>query len=204
MTTKSRGDIGVHGVIETIVLRWWQRPRRIGTTCGSPTNLSCGGFMHANAGYIPMAQWSKDHWATLAYIETVMVDNAGFQVGIDARMKTNRRNFRVMHEQCPNPKRAMKPRTGPAGAIPMRPEHATRLADGTVVEQHDDWCCIQDMADAGLFTVQASQINPGAVLHLSERGQQIAEALRAHKARGGAFANFTPTPATKPSSRKCA
>lgn len=48
------------------------------------------------------------------------------------------------------------------------------------------------MDDVGSFTVQANRIHPGVVLHFSERGQQIAEALRAHKPRGGAFANFTP------------
>lgn len=37
--------------------------------------------------YIPMNMWSKDHWTTLAYI--------GFQVGRDARMRSNRRNFRA-------------------------------------------------------------------------------------------------------------
>lgn len=34
--------------------------------------------------YVPMDMWAKDHWTTLAYIDNVMVDNAGFQVGREA------------------------------------------------------------------------------------------------------------------------
>ena len=53
---------------------------------------------------VPMDQWGKDHWSTLGYVEAVSVENAGFQVGSDPRMKTNRRHTRVL-AACPRPKR---------------------------------------------------------------------------------------------------
>ena len=138
--------------------------------------------------YIPMAAWSKDHWSTLAYIETVMVECGGFQVGSDARMRSNRRNFRVMG-QCPKPSR---PNGRATLAMTMRPEHGTRLANGQVLENHDDWACLQDLANEWLFTCVANDIEPGAIVHLSERGRALCDALRAHKASGGTFGAFVP------------
>lgn len=135
---------------------------------------------------VPMDRWGKDHWSTLAYLETVAVDHGGFQVGVDARMKTNRRHARVLMA-CPRPKRS-----APATmAQVMAPEHATRLRDGTVVPQHDDWACVQDFVGEGLFA-DGAEVEPGAVLRLSERGLALAAALRAHKAAGGQFREFTP------------
>lgn len=139
--------------------------------------------------YIPMNQWGKDHWSTLAYLETVMVDCAGFQVGADPRMRSNRRNARVMREQCARPKRSAH-RWSPC--VVMNPEHGTRLNDGKVLSNHDDWMCVQDMAEAGLFTVGVDGVEPGQTLHLSPRGLELCAQLRAHKAQGGKFANFTP------------
>lgn len=141
--------------------------------------------------YIPISMWAKDHWTTLAYIETVMVDNAGFQVGRDARMRSNRRNFRVMSEDCPFPKRTDS--NAAKLAISMRPEHATILKDGTKVPSHDDWCCIQDMAALGFFKCNADNIEPGVILNFSPLGEAIADELRKHKRDGGTYATFTPT-----------
>lgn len=136
---------------------------------------------------IPMNLWGKDHWTTLAYIETVMVDCGGFQIGRDARMKSNRRHFRVMAEQCPKPKRVG---ANPGLAIVMQNEHSTKLNDGSTIYGHDDWCCIQDMAEAGLLTLHQHEIEPGVVIHFSELGREVANKLREHKASGGNFAAF--------------
>lgn len=145
--------------------------------------------------YVPMDMWSKDHWTTLAYIETVMVDHAGFQVGRDARMRSNRRNFRVMSEDCPFPKRTDN--SVAKLAISMKPEHATILKDGSKVPSHDDWCCIQDMAALGFFKCNVEDIEPGVILSFSPLGEAIVDELRKHKREGGTYATFTPTiPAT--------
>lgn len=137
--------------------------------------------------YIPMKLWAKDHWSTLAYIETVMVDLGGFQVGFDARMRSNRRNFRVMKDECPKPKRV-----GPFNplGIPMGPDHGTILNNGKAVANHDDWYCVQDMAAEGLFEQTADDIQPKVNLKLSAKGKELVARLRQHKANGGNFKNF--------------
>lgn len=146
--------------------------------------------------YVPMAQWGKDHWSTLAYVETIMVDCGGFQVGTDPRMKSNRRHFRIMQEGCPRPRR-VKP-IAAAGMV-MRPEHATVLKDGSLVDNHDDWMCLQDMAQCGLFkakigevVLSAEDIEPGVHLQLSELGQRLTAQLRQHKANEGQWSTFEP------------
>lgn len=143
---------------------------------------------------IPMTAWSKDHWSTLAYVESVMTECAGFQMGLDPRMKSNRRNFRVMSQHCPRPKRpgSASGRAASSMAMPMDAAHATVVKGGQMVPNHDDWSCLQDMADEGLFTVGQDRLEPREMLHFSAKGIAIAAALRAHKANGGKFADFVP------------
>lgn len=145
--------------------------------------------------YIPLALWSKDHWSTLAYVETVLVDCAGFQVGADPRMRSNRAHFRVMRQQYPRPKRATISTIGSMGVAMDEQAHGTRLKDGTIVAKHDDWCCLQDMAHEGFFTCRPDGIEPGATIDFSRKGAKVANELREHKARGGNFGDFAPSPA---------
>jgi hypothetical protein len=142
--------------------------------------------------YVRPELFGKDHWSTLAYAETVMVECGGFQIGFDVRMRQNRRNYRVMREMCRKPKRA---RQGPDCGCMWEPKYSTVLADKSVVEGHDDWSCIQDCAEAGFFTVgeqiaRADRVEPGVILHLSPLGRATVEGIRAHKAAGGNFGNF--------------
>lgn len=148
--------------------------------------------------FVPEALFWHDHWSTLAYLETVLVDCGGFQVGLDARMRQNRRNFRVMMKECPRPKRTGLAGMSQSGAIPMDPEHGTRLQDGTVLEWSDDWSCVQDMAAAGYFTCGPDAVEPKVILHLSEKGQAICARLRQHKANGGNWRNFQAPPTKVP------
>lgn len=136
---------------------------------------------------LPMDVWGKNHWSTLAYIETVMVETGGFEVGFDARMTQNRRHFRVMSEQNPKPIRPGRS-ISMSFAKPMDPQYSTMLNNGQQVEGHDDWCCVQDFAASGLLTT--SEFEPKDVLHLSEQGQAVCAALRVHKQKGGNFAEF--------------
>lgn len=139
-----------------------------------------------NTEYIPMVLWGKDHWTTLTYMETVMVECGGFQVGLDPRMRSHRVHYRVMYQKCRRPKR---PSPQYAGVV-MRPEHSTILNDGQQVPNHDDWCCIQDIAHEGLLTIPVDHIQPKIELHLSEKGQVIVAKLRQHLMAGGSFGNF--------------
>jgi hypothetical protein len=140
-------------------------------------------------GYVPEALFGADHFSTLAYAETVMVDSAGFQVGADPRMRAGRQHFRVMQQQCQNPKRAHN--SDARNCVVMEKKNSTVLKDNTVVDGHDDYHCLQDMAAAGYFTLEVEDVEPGAVLKLSDRGREVANVLRAHKADGGRFADFT-------------
>lgn len=143
--------------------------------------------MPHDEGYVPPERWAKDHWRTLAYIETVIVECGGFEVGFDPRMRQCRQHFRIMNKECPRPKRNDHPRIG----IPMDSEHGTLLSDGSRIGGHDDWHCVQDLAASGLIEQRPEEIEPGAILQLSTRGRVVANALRAYKASGGKYEQFT-------------
>lgn len=71
--------------------------------------------------FIPIEKWGKDHWSTLLYIETLVVDKRGqIEMMADPHMRS------------------------------VHPDYPTRLADGSTIEMHDDWDCLQDMFVAGL------------------------------------------------------
>jgi hypothetical protein len=144
--------------------------------------------------HIPMEQWGNDHWSSLGYIETVMVDVGCFQIGSDPNMRFNQRNLDMLEESCPSPKRI-----GPQGRATeaMHPEDATLLKDGVQIDQHDDWNCIQDMALSGLFTISLEELQPGAKLRFSEKGQLLAAMLRQHKAAGDSLETFDPESAIR-------
>lgn len=150
--------------------------------------------MTLDDGYVPMALWGKDHWSMLAYAETVMIDHAGFQVGYDARMRQGRQHYRVMLEECRRPKRT----NGGHEGVVMKSEYGSRLNDGSFIEGHDDWHCVQDMVIEGLLGVKINglvvpsieEMEPGVMLHLTDLGRDVAGKLRAHKADGKNFAEF--------------
>lgn len=142
------------------------------------------------SSYVKESQWSKDHWSLLAYIEHVMVECGGFEVGLDAHLRQNRVHWRVLWEQCPHPKRTYG-KSPAARSMAMEPEHGTRLRGGTVLLDHDDWDCVQDLAHEGYFTCGANAVQPGAVLHLSAKGASVVARLRQHKSAGGGFGTFT-------------
>lgn len=136
--------------------------------------------------YIPMDQWGKDHWATFAYLETRIVDHGGM---VDnARMRCHARLHRPFAEDR-------------GFGIMDGSQHATRLKEGKQLD-HDDWSCLEDMVAAGLivaeFRVKKQDLMVGhceAHVQLTAEGERLAPQLRRHKAAGGDFGSFTPTPA---------
>lgn len=74
---------------------------------------------------IPPEQWGKDHLGTLVYLETLVVDHGGL-------IETVRGQY----------------------AARMRPRgtHPTILRDGTLVHDHGDFDCLEDMRAAGILT----------------------------------------------------
>jgi len=137
----------------------------------------------------PIENWGSDHWSTFAYLETCAVDNKG--VINNNRMRCNPRLHRgfanIMH-----------------GEIVDGSEYPTRLKDG-VMKKHDDWSCIEDMVVAGLVTAfwrvkkhgEAFGCNEGRI-ELTPLGFTVAGELRAYKASGGNYKNFTPSICTPP------
>ncbi len=135
---------------------------------------------------VPHNLFSGDHWSMLAYVETVMVETGGFQIGLDHRTRMSRRNFRVLAEGCPRPKR---PRTlKPSRAVILEPRNGTILSNNTFVPSHDDWDCLADLAHYGLFTQTTWE--PGDILHFSPLGVKVAADLREWKQNGGSFSGF--------------
>ncbi len=127
--------------------------------------------------FVPPELWGRDHWSTLAYIETKLVDGP-YKVCFDPHMRQGRRHYRVLLGK-PNGRKT------PANAMVMRPEYGSRLADGTYLPWHDDWHCVQDMVKAGLFEDGVWDV--GFKLKLTDLGSMVTAALRKLKSEGGSF-----------------
>lgn len=129
--------------------------------------------------YIPVEAWGKDHWSTLAYLETRCVDHDG-KIN-NKQMRCNSRLHRGFAHSAEGS------------------DYPTRLKDGSRVERHDDWSCLEDMIAAGIFDawhgIAYHHIQLGhmaAKVKLTTLGAALAGQLRSHKATGGNFANFVP------------
>lgn len=86
---------------------------------------------------IPIAQWGKDHWTLLAYIESRCVDHRG--VLKNANMRTHGARHPLFAARGYNPP--------PDGS-----QYPTRYKGGERSD-HDDWDCLDDMVRAGLATI---------------------------------------------------
>ena len=123
-------------------------------------------------GNVTMALWGKDHWSTLGYIETRIVDYKGVP---------DRDHMRCDGERHP----------GLAGRAATRPgskKCPTRLKHGKLLYDHDDWDCVEDMIAEDLLKWEGTGIHPEFVL--TKRGKAVCAALRVHKQDGGNFAQF--------------
>lgn len=132
---------------------------------------------------IPVEHWGKDHWSTLAYIETIAVDTP-VEVRFDGRMRQKRRHFRILHEETKSRCRG----------VPMDPKYTTRLKGDRTTERHDDWDCVSDAICAGFLEhgENDGELEPNGVLKFTPLGDQVIEALRRHKKGGGVFHAFDP------------
>ena len=125
---------------------------------------------------VPMAEWGKDHWSLLAYVETCCVDTKG--VMDHDRMRTNV----LRHPGLVGPRMSMF-----AGLGDRPYKHPTRLRDGTE-PGHDDWDCFSDLETAGLIVDDGTGIHPRA--RMTPAGTRLAAEIRKHKSGGGSFSNF--------------
>lgn len=136
---------------------------------------------------VPITFWGRDHWSTLAYLETLAVDHKG--IATPARNK-----MRCSAERRPG-------LVGwTVGGLLDGGRYATRLkgANGEPewenrreLADHDDWDCVEDAVAAGLLIEGGTGIHPH--YQFTSLGLRVAGELRAHKANGGQFHNFVPT-----------
>lgn len=126
---------------------------------------------------LPLEQFAKDHWSLLAFVETRCVDFKG-QLDYD-RLRCNRDTHSAQFLLRKYPTSTV------AGT--WKHEWGTRLKDGTVVPEHDDWDCLDDLEAAGLVeTLSYIKSN----VRLTERGLHVAQQLRVFKAQGGQYKDF--------------
>ena len=130
----------------------------------------------------PTAPWGKDHWSTLASVEPRIVDYRG---RLDARPPRGQ-----MEQGTSDPDR-----------------YPTRLKGGAERTGHNDFDCIADMIAHGLLTVDGDdelgcppysrriyrrmyRLLPDLRFGLTPLGDEVASALRTHKAHQGRFSDF--------------
>jgi hypothetical protein len=132
---------------------------------------------------VPLTEWGKDHWSTFAYLETVAVDARGTIENV--RMRCDSRLHRPFAHG------------NGLGHLHDGGKFPTRLKGSVERAGHDDWSCVEDMVVEGLIQAwwradPALSIGGATCLvALTERGWRCAAALRAHKAAGGRYADFT-------------
>jgi hypothetical protein len=147
-------------------------------------------------------QWGKDHWSTLAYIETCCVDNDGKLV--NARMRTS-------HQRHP----LLAHRSKFGGGVDGH-QYPTMLRGEATLEGHDDWDCLRDLEEAGLVKIKRptdraiwdidegrrGPIKTASGFHhkeiqvrvgLTNLGLSVTAELRAYKTKGGNFGSFSPS-----------
>jgi hypothetical protein len=121
---------------------------------------------------VEVAQFGKDHWSLLAYVEDTCVNGKdGFGTLAKSRHAANK---------------------GPLGG--WRESWGTRL-HGFFAERkpdlqlgfHDDWDCLKDLEAAGFIEV-ISEAN--GFVKMTDAGNATCAALRTFKSQGGQFANF--------------
>lgn len=131
-----------------------------------------GGMVREAGARVRPEAFGADHWSTFGYAECRVVDNQG---------ELDREHMRCDPIRHP----------GLRGRCAHRLQDVrfpTRLADGILLEDHDDYDCLDDLEKAGLLSIGGTGLRP--IVSLTELGHEVAGKLRAHKAKGGRFATF--------------
>lgn len=135
-----------------------------------------------NNPYIPISNWARDHWSVLLYLKSCDLNKGGI---------VDNRRMRV------NPRLHRKFTTSTQMVIPGGPSD-TKLRDGSVAANHDDWSCLEDMVKAGVLRAyfrvksKSSAFNClEARVSLTERGWSIVQSLERFKSRHGSYEEFT-------------
>ena len=116
------------------------------------------------------SQFGKDHWSTLLFLETQIVDKQ-FPIDLNRlRINSTKRPFR---------------NSSPFG---WKDDYSTILKNGEKEIGHDDIDVVNDFEDFGYLKNNGTNINIYPML--TERGYSVVSALRRHIANGGSTRNF--------------
>jgi len=119
--------------------------------------------------FVPPTRWGTDHWSILAFLETMAVDNKGLVKVAHMRTHPDVHPKYVHHD--------------------TEKLYPTRLRDGSKLNGHDDWSCMEDMISAGMMF--ALMRDRRVWIFLTPFGADVAGTLRAFKARGGLYRDFS-------------
>lgn len=115
-------------------------------------------------------QFGKDHWNTLAFLETQIVERL-FPIDLRRmRVNENKRGFR---------------NGNPFG---WQDDWSTKLKDGSRESGHDDIDVLDDLENFGYLKNNGTHIN--IIPKLTEKGRKVCNAIREHKGSGGSFSTF--------------
>lgn len=138
---------------------------------------------------VSIDKFGKDHWSTFAYIETCCVDNAG---KVDkSRMRTNENKHPLLASNVSIAfkwKKSNNTRLKGFFQLDGRDDPQKAIEAGLMIDGHDDWDCLDDLESHGLIEI-LSLANP--MVQMTKLGLDASAKLRAHKASGGMFANFS-------------
>lgn len=151
--------------------------------------------MHDDIPFVEPERFGKDHYSTLAYVESRCVDHDGALEA--AHMRCNARRHRLLASTGLRTSQITRDRG-------WRDSWGSILKNGEQpYPKHDDWDCVEDLIACGWMEVAEwephvpahpdSQFGSRKIrLALTEEGRRIAAALREHKMDGGGFGTFVP------------
>jgi hypothetical protein len=145
-------------------------------------------------------QWGKDHWSTLAYIESRCVDHGGVLKNANMRTHVGRHPLFVAR----------------GFGTPGDGSRYPTIHKGGEMADHDDWDCLYDMVQAGLIVIVKPKDDAlwdvplgkrGPIKHngrtqtkalevkakLTTLGCQVAGELRTHLTKERRYQTFSPS-----------
>lgn len=114
------------------------------------------------------SMWGKDHFSTLVYAETRLIDFDG---------KINNAHMRTDMDLHPELVHTSLPEKYP-----------TVLYDGTLTNNHDDWSCLRDFC--AFDFIEVYQSGSVVVVTFLDKGYDLVYKIRKHKCNGGKYSNF--------------
>jgi hypothetical protein len=124
---------------------------------------------------VPIADFGKDHWSLLGYVEGRCVEHGG---------RLNNAHMRDKRESGWDKDIYGTQLFGywTYGAKGMERHPERRLC------YHDDYDCLSDLESAGLCVNIGRTTNP--IMTMTDLGYQVLTEIKKHKEHGGTFSNF--------------